>query len=94
MEGLKKIRDGQNQIFRHANYDPTAYYAYRNKYYKLKSGQTYEPLSLTYQPLTLQGKGLERLQNIQYKSAWYSNGGSPCPLSDGYAQSRGQWHEL
>ncbi len=64
----------QNQIFRHANYDPTAYYAYRNKYYKLKSGQTYEPLSLTYQPLTLQGKGLERLQNIQYKSAWYSNG--------------------
>ena len=74
MEGLKKIWDGQNQIFRHANYDPTAYYAYRNKYYKLKSGQTYEPLSLTYQPLTLQGKGLERLQNIQYKSAWYSNG--------------------
>ena len=47
MEGLKKIWDGQNQIFRHANYDPTAYYAYRNKYYKLKSGQTYEPLSLT-----------------------------------------------
>ena len=28
MEGLKKIRDGQNRIFRHANYDPTAYYAY------------------------------------------------------------------
>lgn len=74
MEGLKKIRDGQNQIFRHANFDPTAFYAYRNKYYKLRSGQTYEPLSLTYQPLTLKGKGLERLENIRYKSAWYSNG--------------------
>lgn len=74
MEGLKKIRDGQNRIFRHANYDPTAYYAYRNKYYKLRSGQTYEPLSLTYQPLTLKGKGMERLQDIRYKSAWYSNG--------------------
>lgn len=74
MEGLLKIRDGQNQLFRHADYDPTAYYAYRNKCYNLKSGQTYEPLSLTYQPLTLKGKGLERLGDIQYKSAWYSNG--------------------
>lgn len=74
MEGLLKIRDGQNQIFRHANYDPTAYYAFRNKHYKLKSGQTYEPLSLTYQPLTLKDKGLDRLQDIRYKSAWYSNG--------------------
>lgn len=74
MEGLLKIRDGQNQLFRHANYDPTAYYQYRNKYYDLKPGQTYEPFSLTYQPLTLKNKGLERLQDIEYKSAWYSNG--------------------
>lgn len=74
MEGLLKIRDGQNQIFRHANYDPTAYYKYRNEHYGLKSGQTYEPLSLTYQPLTLKDKGLDRLGDIRYKSAWYSNG--------------------
>lgn len=74
MEGLKKMRDGQNKIFRHANYDPTSYYAFRNKQYGLKPGQTYEPFSLTYQPLTLKDKGLDRLQNIQYKSAWYSNG--------------------
>lgn len=74
MEGLLKIRDAQNQLFRHADYDPTAYYACRNKYYNLKPGQTYEPFSLTYQPLTLQGKGLERLGDIRYKSAWYSNG--------------------
>jgi len=74
MEGLLKIRDGQNMLFRHADYDPTAYYAYRNKCYNLKPGQTYEPMSLTYQPLTLKGKGLERLGDIQYKSAWYSNG--------------------
>ncbi len=74
LEGLKSIRDGQNQIFRHANYDPTAYYAYRSKYYKLTPGQTYEPLGLTYQPLTTKDKGLDRLGDIQYKSAWYSNG--------------------
>lgn len=74
MDGLLKIRDGQNQLFRHANYDPTAYYQYRNKHYGLKPGQTYEPLSLTYQPLTLKDKGLDRLGDIKYKSAWYSNG--------------------
>lgn len=74
MEGLFKIRDGQNQLFRHANYDPTEYYKYRSKYYGLESGQTYEPLSLTYQPLTLKDKGLDRLGDIRYKSAWYSNG--------------------
>lgn len=74
LEGLKIIRDGQNQIFRHANYDPTAYYAYRSKYYKLSPGQTYEPVGLTYQPLTTKDKGLDRLGDIQYKSAWYSNG--------------------
>ncbi len=74
LEGLKIIRDGQNQIFRHANYDPTAYYAYRRNYYNLTPGQTYEPLGLTYQPLTTKDKGLDRLGDIQYKSAWYSNG--------------------
>lgn len=74
LEGLKIIRDGQNQIFRHANYDPTAYYMYRRNYYNLTPGQTYEPLSLTYQPLTTKDKGLDRLGNIQYKTAWYSNG--------------------
>lgn len=74
MEGLLKIRDGQNQLFRHANYDPAAYYKYRNNCYGLEPGQTYEPFSLTYQPLTLKDKGLERLGDIRYKSAWYSNG--------------------
>lgn len=74
MEGLLKIRDGQNQIFRHANFNPVEYYGYRTQKYGLESGQTYEPLSLTYQPLTLKNKGLERLGDIKYKSAWYSNG--------------------
>ena len=74
MEGLLKMRDGQNQIFRHANYDTTAYYAYRNRCYGLQPGQTYEPFSLTYQPLTLKGKGLDRLGDIRYKSKWSSNG--------------------
>lgn len=80
LEGIYKIRDAQNQLFRHADYDPTAYYAYRNQYYNVIEGQSYESLSLTYQPLTLKDKGLDRLGEIQYKSAWYSNGAAAQPL--------------
>lgn len=74
LEGLYKIRDGQNQLFRHANYDPVEYYAFREKYYHNKPGQTYECMSLTYQPLTLKEKGLDKLGDIKYKSARYTNG--------------------
>lgn len=76
IEGIYKIRDMQNQYFRHANFSPTEYYYYRSQYYKLANGQTYEPLSLTYQPLAMRydGPGLDKLEDIQYKTARYSNG--------------------
>lgn len=74
LEGLWKIRDGQNQLFRHANYNPVEYYNFRNQYYQLKPGQTYEPLSLTYQPLTMKEKGLDRLGDIKYRSERCNNG--------------------
>lgn len=74
MEGLKIIRDGQNKLFRHANFSPTEYFYHRSQYYKNKPGHTYEPFSLTYQPATLADKGLDRLNGIQYRTAWYSNG--------------------
>lgn len=74
LEGIYEIRDLQNEYFRHANYDPTAYFAYRSKKYPHAPGQTYEPMSLTYQPLTLKEKGLEQLGDIRYKTKWYPNG--------------------
>ena len=76
MEGLFKIRDAQNQYFRHASYSPSEYFNFRHDYYKLKDGQTYEPLSLTYQPLAMKydGPGLDKLGDIKYKTARYSNG--------------------
>ena len=76
MEGLLKIRDAQNQYFRHADYSPAEYFKYRKDYYKLKDGQTYEPLSLTYQPLAIKydGPGLDKLGDIKYKTGRYSNG--------------------
>ena len=42
--------------------------------YPNPQGQTYEPMSLTYQPLTLKEKGLDQLGDIQYKTKWYPNG--------------------
>ncbi len=75
LEGVFKIRDMQNQYFRHANYSPSEYYAFRRQYYKLENGQTYEPLALTYQPLTMkyEGPGLDKLGDIQYNVRRYSN---------------------
>lgn len=74
LEGIYEIRDLQNEMFRHANYDPVSYFAYRSKVYPTKPGHTYEPMSLTYQPLTLKEKGLDKLGDIRYKTKWYPNG--------------------
>ncbi len=74
LDGVYEIRDRQNEMFRHANYDPVAYFAYRSKLYPTEPGLTYEPMSLTYQPLTMKDKGLDRLGDIQYKTKWYPNG--------------------
>lgn len=82
LQALEIIRDAQNQYFRHANYSPTEYYHYRQQYYHLKDGQTYEALSLTYQPLALkpEGPGLDQLGSIRYDTGRYSNGVAGQPL--------------
>lgn len=74
LEGIYEIRDKQNEMFRHANFDPVEYFAYRSKTYPVGRGCTYEPMSLTYQPLTLKEKGLDKLGDIHYKTKWYPNG--------------------
>ncbi|MDO4261258.1 MAG: condensation domain-containing protein [Eubacteriales bacterium] len=74
LQGICQIRDQQNEYFRHANYDPVSYFAYRGRKYPHPGGETYEPMSLTYQPLTLKDKGLDQLGEIRYKTKWYPNG--------------------
>lgn len=74
IEGIYKIRDGQNRLFRHANFDPVEYYSHRSRFYGFREGETFEPMSLTYQPMTLQEKGLTQLGDIKYKTNWYPNG--------------------
>ncbi len=74
LEGIHKIRDGQNQLFRHANFSSVEYFYTRSNFFKLDPGQTYDPMSLTYQPMTAKGNGLGKLGAIHYKSARYTNG--------------------
>ena len=42
--------------------------------YPHPGGETYEPMSLTYQPMTLKDKRLDDLGGIKYKTKWYPNG--------------------
>ncbi len=74
LEGIYEIRDKQNELFRHANFDPVEYFAYRGKTYPVDRGCTYEPMSLTYQPMSLREKGLAELGDIKYQTKWYPNG--------------------
>lgn len=74
LQGIHIIRDSQNEIFRHVNYDPVEYFSYRAKTYPVAPGRTYEPMSLTYQPMTSKDQGLNKLGDIKYKTKWYPNG--------------------
>lgn len=74
MEGICEIRDLQNEYFRHASYSPMEFFAHRSKVYPHEAGQTYEPMTLTYQPLTMRKEGLKDIGDIQYKTKWYPNG--------------------
>ncbi len=74
LEGIYEIRDRQNEMFRYANYNPVSYFSHRSQVYNTAPGCTYEPMSLTYQPMTLKEKGLDKLGDIKYKTKWYPNG--------------------
>lgn len=72
LDGCHKIRMSQIANFRHANFDTIEYLSTRSKYYNLHNGESYEGLSLTYQPLSARSKDIPK--DIRYKSNWYSNG--------------------
>lgn len=72
IEGCKKVQESQNNTFRHANYNPIEYMMLRSKYYNNNPAQTYEPMSFTYQPLSMRSKDI--MPEIRYKTNWYSNG--------------------
>lgn len=79
LDGIRIIQTEQNKIFRHANYDPIEFTMKRGQYRKFTPGASYESISLTYQPLTLNSKNAD-LPDVDYKTYWYSNGVAAQPL--------------
>lgn len=79
LEGIRVIQAEQNKIFRHANFDPIELTVMRNKQWNILPGTSYESISLTYQPLTI-NKNTKEMPDIPYKSFWYTNGVAGQPL--------------
>lgn len=71
LEGCRKVRDSQNNVFRHANFNPIEFMGMRSKFYNNAPGETYESMSLTYQPLSMRS---DDMPDIRYKTNWYTNG--------------------
>lgn len=79
LEGMKKIQETENEIFRHSNYDPVKLLGECLNAYHAPRDTTYECMPVTYQPLTLRNAD-DKLAGIHIKSKWYSNGVAGNPL--------------
>lgn len=79
IDAIHIIQTEQNKIFRHANHDSIELTMKRSKRWKLGPGASYESISLTYQPLTVQQDEFE-IPDVKYKSMWYTNGVAAQPL--------------
>lgn len=77
LEGLAVVQEAQNNMFRHANFDPIELTRMRAKRFGLEPGESYESINLTYQPMSMRKK---ELGDTQYKCDWYSNGAAASPL--------------
>lgn len=79
IDACRIIQEEQNKMFRHANFDSIEYTYRRQQYWKDAPGASYESLSLTYQPMTL-NDNTQEVPDIPYKTFWYSNGVAAQPL--------------
>lgn len=75
LEALHIIQRNQFEIFRHADFDPVQVMRMASEKYRLRPGEGYECMALTYQPMTMRGASkADMLSDIEYKTDWYSNG--------------------
>ncbi|MGN0666667.1 MAG: condensation domain-containing protein [Huintestinicola sp.] len=79
IDACRIMQDEQNKTFRHANFDSVEHAYRRKKVWNTAENATYESLSLTYQPMTL-NENTGDIPDIPYKSFWYSNGVAAQPL--------------
>ena len=74
LDALRIVQAKENELLRHANYDPIRYMGETGAHYKAPQGAGYDCTTLTYQPVSMAGAKGVALPDINYKSKWYSNG--------------------
>ena len=74
LEGLNLLTSWNNEVFRHANYDPRQLFGQLHKAYHLPITKSYQSTNLTFQPLPVQAGGLD------IEARWHSHETSSMPL--------------
>ncbi len=74
LDALRIVQAKENELLRHANYDPIVYMEEVRQHYKTAPGASFECTTLTYQPISMVSVKNLSLPEINYKSKWYSNG--------------------
>lgn len=74
LDALRIVQAKENELLRHANYDPIVYMGETAAHYKAPQGAAYECTTLTYQPMSIANMRNVKLPEINYLSKWYSNG--------------------
>ncbi len=72
-EALLEVQGVQNQVYRHANYDPALLSKQMKELYPIPKNTSYESVGLTYQPMPVRLKN-EHLSGVAIKNTWIPNG--------------------
>lgn len=69
IQACKQLLNKQNELYRHANFDPMEMIQMEKKAYGIKETEWYYGLSMTFQPVPMAIK-----EDLEIETKWYSNG--------------------
>lgn len=69
IQGCQQLLSKQNELYRHADFDPMEMMDMQKKAYGIKQTEWYQGLNMTFQPVPMTIK-----ENLKVESRWYSNG--------------------
>ena len=69
LEACHQLLSKQNELYRHADFNPLEMFQMQKKMYHVKDTDTYNSVSMTFQPVPIVMDN-----NVEIESKWYSNG--------------------
>ncbi len=69
LEACKQLFNKQNELYKHADYNPLEIFYMQKKMYNIKDTETYNSVSMTFQPVPIKMN-----DDTEVESRWYSNG--------------------